>query len=188
MKPVFHFGCGLVLGAFIVIALLGVWTKPELTREEQIKSQLYDLVQDKLEEINNEREQNDSPQAAETVSEKESVSPSEETSQPARKKPAERSVSRPAARSEAPKPVSSRSSRQQSKKSVQYTEVQWGGKEYKLYIGMPKEEVRALIGKPDNVDMMTIGDEVHESWNYRLNIHMLMLSFVDGKLEGIHQI
>ena len=61
-----------------------------------------------------------------------------------------------------------------------------------LYIGMPKDDVEQLLGKPDAVSVTPIGDEVREDWTYKLNRHHDMpqsyITFKDGKLSGVTQL
>ena len=48
--------------------------------------------------------------------------------------------------------------------------------------------MREIFGKPGNVNVMNLYDGVHENWQYRSRGHMLMLSFINGKLDGIMQL
>lgn len=61
-----------------------------------------------------------------------------------------------------------------------------------LYIGMPKDEVEQLLGKPDAVSVMPIGGEVHETWKYdanrQRNIPLSHIQFEDGRLSGVTQL
>lgn len=74
---------------------------------------------------------------------------------------------------------------QPTKKQVDYIEIK-GPKGYvNVYIGMPKDEVKALLGRADDVSVMTIGNEPHETWTYRGSSY-LMIKFVNGKLDSIY--
>ena len=61
-----------------------------------------------------------------------------------------------------------------------------------LYIGMPKDEVEQLLGKPDGVNMLPIGDEVHETWRYdsdkKRGFPYTSVDFEDGKLSSVMQL
>lgn len=67
-----------------------------------------------------------------------------------------------------------------------YFTIQMKNKEVELYVGMPKEEVRSVLGKPKSTDMMTIGGCVHETWRY--SYKYTSVNFKDGKLDGVNQI
>lgn len=67
-----------------------------------------------------------------------------------------------------------------------YFTIQMKNKEVELYVGMPKEEVRRVLGKPKSTDMMTIGGRVHETWRY--SYKYTSVDFKDGKLDGVNQI
>lgn len=72
-----------------------------------------------------------------------------------------------------------------TKKQVDYIEIK-GPKGYvNVYIGMPKDEVKALLGRADGVSVMTIGNETHETWTYR-DSNYLRIEFVNGKLDTIY--
>ena len=58
-----------------------------------------------------------------------------------------------------------------------------------VYIGMPSEEVKKLLGRPKSVTVNTYGDEVHEDWRYDLSGYSWITNdFRDGKLRSVHQL
>lgn len=67
-----------------------------------------------------------------------------------------------------------------------YFTIQMKNKEVELYVGMPKEEVRRVLGKPKSTDMMTIADRVHETWRY--GYKYTNVNFINGKLDSVSQI
>lgn len=73
---------------------------------------------------------------------------------------------------------------------AQYIEVTGKKGSVTLYTGMPKDSIKLLVGKPDNVDLSEIGDYHFEKWGYKLKnnyISDLNIDFVDGKLTGVRQ-
>ena len=59
-----------------------------------------------------------------------------------------------------------------------------------LYIGMPKDSVKLLVGKPDEVDLRELGRTYYETWRYNIKNNYspdLRIEFEDGKLEGLRQ-
>lgn len=75
-------------------------------------------------------------------------------------------------------------------KELEYVEIRGRKGNVSLYIGMPKDSVRMLVGKPGSVDLRTFIDETHEEWGYKIKnsyIEDLKIKFVDGKLERVEQ-
>ena len=82
-------------------------------------------------------------------------------------------------------------------KQVQYVEVKGKKGKATLYIGMSKDSVQILLGKPDEVDLNSIGNSTYENWGYKINnkyglpkeyqISDLEIDFKNGKLEGVRQ-
>ena len=73
---------------------------------------------------------------------------------------------------------------------VQYIEVKGKKGNVTLHTGMPKDSVKILIGKPDEVDLRSIGSIAYETWGYKLKnnyISNLDIKFEDGKLKSIRQ-
>ena len=68
----------------------------------------------------------------------------------------------------------------------EYFSIQMKNKEVMLYVGMPKSEARQLLGKPNSTRVMTILDQVHETWNYRENY--TQVEFIDGNLHSVIQL
>lgn len=73
---------------------------------------------------------------------------------------------------------------------VQYVEVKGKKGNVTLHTGMPKDSVRILVGKPDKVDLHSIGNAAYETWGYKLRNNYLSdldIEFKDGKLKSIRQ-
>lgn len=73
---------------------------------------------------------------------------------------------------------------------VQYVEIRGKKGDVTLYTGMPKDSVRLLVGKPDEIDLNKIGNVSYEKWGYKLNsqyVSDLDIDFRDGRLKGIRQ-
>jgi hypothetical protein len=73
---------------------------------------------------------------------------------------------------------------------VQYVEVKGKNGNVTLHTGMPKDSVRILVGKPDKVDLHSIGNTAYETWGYKLKNNYLSdldIEFKDGKLKSIRQ-
>ena len=59
-----------------------------------------------------------------------------------------------------------------------------------LHTGISKDSVFLLVGKPDEVDLRTLGNSTYEDWGYKLKkgyMSDLRINFVDGKLIGVSQ-
>lgn len=75
--------------------------------------------------------------------------------------------------------------------ATEYVEIR-GKKGYvNLYIGMPKDSVKMLVGRPASVDLNTRYDGTTvENWGYKINnsyIDDLHISFENGRLKGVDQ-
>lgn len=73
---------------------------------------------------------------------------------------------------------------------VQYVEVKGKKGKVTLHTGMPKDSVQTLVGKPDKVDLHSIGNTAYETWGYKLKnnyISDLDIEFKDGKLKSVRQ-
>ena len=80
---------------------------------------------------------------------------------------------------------------------VQYVEVKGKKGNVTLHTGMPKDSVKILVGKPDEVNLDEIGNIHFEKWGYKItNKHGvpteyqmpdLNIDFKDGKLNGVRQ-
>jgi hypothetical protein len=80
---------------------------------------------------------------------------------------------------------------------VQYIEVKGKKGNVTLHTGMPKDSVKILVGKPDEVNLDEIGNIHFEKWCYKMtNKHGvpreyqmpdLNIDFKDGKLNGVRQ-
>jgi len=86
--------------------------------------------------------------------------------------------------------ISSKLSDINEEAEIQYIEVKGKKGIVTLHTGMSKDSVRILLGKPDDVNLMTIMNSTHESWGYKLKndyLSDLDIEFVDGKLDGVRQ-
>jgi len=73
---------------------------------------------------------------------------------------------------------------------VQYVEVKGKKGNVTLHTGMPKDSVRILVGKPDKVDLRSLGNTAFETWGYKLKNNYLSdldIEFEDGKLKSVRQ-
>ena len=80
---------------------------------------------------------------------------------------------------------------------VQYVEVKGKKGNVTLHTGMPKDSVKILVGKPDEVNLDEIGNIHFEKWGYKItNKHGvpteyqmpdLNIDFKDGNLNGVRQ-
>ena len=55
---------------------------------------------------------------------------------------------------------------------------------------MPKDSVKLLVGKPDEVDLRELGYTYYETWGYKIKnkyVPDLRIEFEDGRLEGLSQ-
>ena len=182
MKPIFHFGCGLVMGSFLTLFLASLWGISSLNEKSQTDEKETAQVVQQEQPSAPETTAGESKTHQSRTVEKRTVS-----AQP--QKRAKKQEPEPQHTAAKPPPErNTRTTRTQEEESRQYTEIQWKGESYSLYIGMPKEAVREIFGKPGNVNVMNLYDGVHENWQYRSRGHMLMLSFINGKLDGIMQL
>lgn len=76
----------------------------------------------------------------------------------------------------------------------QYIEVTGRKGEVSLYINMPKDSVKCLLGKPSRVNMNSYGPFTTEEWNYDLpgrrtgsSIGHLKISFRNGLLQNVNE-
>ncbi len=71
-----------------------------------------------------------------------------------------------------------------------YIEIR-GKKGYvSVYFGMPKDSVKLLLGKPDEVEYSKIGKEAHETWSYKIRnryIADLRFEFRNGRMNRVDQ-
>lgn len=59
-----------------------------------------------------------------------------------------------------------------------------------LRTNMHKDEVKQLMGLPDAVDMMKVGTETHEKWEYKGSNEYgfeFVFRFINGKLNTVKQ-
>lgn len=72
---------------------------------------------------------------------------------------------------------------------VQYIEVKGKKGNVTLHTGMPKDSVRTLVGKPDNVELRSYGNAL-EDWGYKIRNKYypdLEINFEAGKLKSLRQ-
>jgi len=85
---------------------------------------------------------------------------------------------------------SNRSNYAEKEVQVQYVEIKGKKGNVTLHTGMPKDSVRMLVGKPDEVHLNRIASTNYEKWGYKLKnkyISDLDINFRDGKLDGVRQ-
>ncbi len=73
---------------------------------------------------------------------------------------------------------------------VQYIEVTGKKGDVTLHTGMPKDSVKILLGKPDEVNLYEIANTHHENWGYKLTKRYtadLEIDFKNGELTGVQQ-
>jgi hypothetical protein len=73
---------------------------------------------------------------------------------------------------------------------VQYIDIKGKKGNIQVHTGMPKDSVRIIAGKPDDVDLMSIGNSTHETWGYKIRDKYypdLKIEFEDGQLTGVRQ-
>ena len=73
---------------------------------------------------------------------------------------------------------------------VQYVEIRGKKGEVILHTGMPKDSVKILVGKPDEINLRTIGNVTFEQWGYKIRnqyVSDLDIDFEDGKLKSVRQ-
>jgi len=83
-----------------------------------------------------------------------------------------------------------RSQKKVQQKQIQYVEVRGKKGNVTLHIGMHKDSVQILLGKPDEVRLNTVGSSAYEYWGYKIKnnyVSDLDIDFVDGKLKGVRQ-
>ncbi len=77
-----------------------------------------------------------------------------------------------------------------SESNVQYIDIRGKKGDVVLYTGMTKDSVKTILGKPDEVNLFSIGNSTHEMWGYKIKSHFssdLEIEFRDGKLVGVRQ-
>ena len=82
------------------------------------------------------------------------------------------------------------SSSEKESPQVQYVEIIGKHGNVKLHIGMIKDSVKILVGKPDEVDLRSIGNTTYESWGYKIKndyLSDLDIDFENGKLKAVRQ-
>nr|WP_315220655.1 hypothetical protein [uncultured Flavobacterium sp.] len=73
---------------------------------------------------------------------------------------------------------------------VQYIEVKGKKGNVTLHTGMPKDSVKILLGKPDEVNLDEIVNTHYEKWGYKFRnryVADLEIDFENGKLSGVRQ-
>ena len=82
---------------------------------------------------------------------------------------------------------------ERNKVPVQYVEIKGKKGVVAVHTGMPKDSVKMLVGKPDKVDMNTIGSVVYENWGYVISkrygygISDLDFRFENGLVTSVDQ-
>lgn len=78
----------------------------------------------------------------------------------------------------------------ENKKTIQKVEVKGKKGRVTLYVGIPKDSVELLVGKPDEVRLDNLGGHTMEDWGYKLkNVYVsdLNISFTDGRMTAVDQ-
>lgn len=79
--------------------------------------------------------------------------------------------------------------------NIQYIEVTGRNGDVTLHTYMPKDSVKILVGKPTRTNLMTIGSNNIEQWEYDFpgegrygNTRQLWINFENGKLDLVQEI
>lgn len=73
------------------------------------------------------------------------------------------------------------------KQNIQYFDVTTRKGTYTLHTEMPKDSVMLLLGKPDKTNVMTLGNDVHENYDFNKgNYNYVRIEFRNGLLENVH--
>ncbi len=62
--------------------------------------------------------------------------------------------------------------------------------EISMYVNMPKDSVKLVMGKPNSVDVMSFGQSVRETWEYRRSNRFssdITITFLNGELINVSQ-
>jgi hypothetical protein len=81
-------------------------------------------------------------------------------------------------------------SNQSQVNTVQYVEIRGKKGIVTIHTGMPKDSVKSMVGKPDQVDLRNIAGVPYEDWGYKIMneyVSDLDLEFEDGKLKNVRQ-
>ncbi len=79
---------------------------------------------------------------------------------------------------------------QSQETNVQYVEIRGKKGVVTIHTGMPKDSIRIIVGKPDQVNLRNIAGVSYEDWGYKITSEYssdLDLEFEEGKLKNIHQ-
>lgn len=86
--------------------------------------------------------------------------------------------------------LGTKNNKSKENKPVQYIEIKGKKGNAEVHIGMPKDSVYILAGKPDDVDLHSIGNTTYEKWGYKIKngyISDLNFKFEDGELVAVNQ-
>ena len=78
----------------------------------------------------------------------------------------------------------------ENRKTIQKVEVKGKKGRVSLYVGIPKDSVELLLGKPDDVRLNTLSTDTYEDWGYKLKnsyIPDLEISFKNGRMTSVDQ-
>lgn len=82
------------------------------------------------------------------------------------------------------------SSEKECAPEVQYVEITGKNGDVKLHIGMIKDSVEILAGKPDQINIRSLGNIIYEDWGY-INKNdggsYLDIDFENGKIKAVRQ-
>lgn len=78
--------------------------------------------------------------------------------------------------------------------NIQYVEIRGKKGEVTVHTNMSKDSVKLLVGKPTRTNLITMGSDAHEKWEYDFpgegqfgTIRELQISFVNGELKEIRE-
>lgn len=75
--------------------------------------------------------------------------------------------------------------------SIYSFSINYNNKNTTLYLSMPKDSVKMLLGQPSDVRVSTILDDVHETWEYfdtfPGSYSPIQIEFINGMLTGANQ-
>lgn len=70
---------------------------------------------------------------------------------------------------------------------IQYFDVTTKKGTFTLHTDMPKDSVMLLLGKPDKTDVMTLGGDVHENYDFKKEEYdYVRIEFRNGYLKSVH--
>jgi hypothetical protein len=75
----------------------------------------------------------------------------------------------------------------EDRQHIQYFDVTTKKGTFTLHTDMPKDSVMLLLGKPDKTNVMTLGGDVHEDYEFKKSEYdYVRIEFRNGLLENAH--